>query len=315
MMTEVIEERSTLKRGLMALMFAGIASGVASATHPPFNANASRWLLDRPHDVVSESVLAVSDRFDRFFDVSGEDQTGDTRVRITTGTEFREGKSVEWTAGAGARIDLPHLQRRWNLLFENIDITEETLTEQDAGDDFSAGLRFLVYKTLRTWIDIDGGLRFADGPMAFGRLRLRRKHLWERDLARFTQAISWETADGFVGSSRLEHERTLGAKYLTHTHIEADWGESTDGVEWRGGPSLKRLLRYRHGWALFCHASGTTHPPNRVDQYHAGIRYRNRLYRNWLFLDIVPSLEFNDAGNFKPEPVLNLQLEAIFGRL
>ncbi len=298
---------------VLPLFLAGATSSTASQTNAPSKNHFSRW-LDRPHEVVSESVLAVSDRFDRFFDVTGEEEVGDTRVSVTTGTELREGGRIQFTTGAGARIDLPHLQRRWNILLENIEISEETLTEQDAGDDFSAGLRFLIRQTRRTRIHADGGLRFSAGPIAFGRLRLRRQHKWNSHLVRFTQYVYWYSDDGFGETTRLEHERVLGTDFLIHSRIEADWGEETEGIEWQGGPTLARVLRGRHGWAVFGAVSGTTDAPNRIDQYHTGIRYRCRLYRDWLFLDVVPSLEFNDADDFKPEPVLNIRLEAIFGR-
>lgn len=273
-----------------------------------------RW-LDQPHGALSVGVQMLSQRFDDFFDVTGEEKVGDTRVRITTGTEFREAESVRFTTGAGVRLDLPHFEQRWNLLLENIEISEETITEQDAGDDFSAGLRLLLRQTRRSLVNADAGLRFSDGPVLYGRLRFRRQYVRDPHFLRFTQFVHWRDRRGFGTTCRLEYEHKPAENYLVINRGNFEWGEKTAGVEWSYHTALARILRDRHGGAVFTEINGETSPNGKIKGYRTGIRYRYRLYREWLFLDLVPAMEFNYENNFKLEPVLTARLETIFGRI
>ncbi len=276
-------------------------------------ANRVAW-LDKPHDAISEGIHIVSERFDRFFDTTADEEVGKSRVKVTTGTEWREGTGMRLTTGAGARIDLPRMERRLNLMLENMDLSEETVRDQDVGDDFSTGLRFLLRQTRQSLVHIDGGFRFSDGPILFGRLRLRRHYTRDPHMIRLTQYFQWYDREGFGEISRFEYEQRLTPDWLFHTRTNAEWGEATDGVEWSQQISLANVKDGQFGLEWFAAVNGVTRPAFEAHRYFAGIRTRYRLYRNWLYLDLTPGVEFDHETNFSATSLVRISIQMIFGK-
>ena len=269
--------------------------------------------LDRSHAAISYSVKAISDRFDRFFDATADEEAGDTRVKVALAAESREGRGVRFKTKADVRLDLPRLERRWNLFLQNVDLREDPLIDQKSDEGYYAGLRLLLRKTPLTRVHVDGGLRNSGGPVLFGRMRWRWQYAWDPHMVRATQFVYWYDRKGFGETTRLEYEYAVSPDWLFQMRGDADWGEVTQGVEWTQSIALARMLRYRHGWVFFCGADGATLPVAVVDRYRAGIRRRTRLYRDWLFLDVEPGVEFRREKDFKSEALFRIRIEMLFG--
>jgi hypothetical protein len=59
--------------------------------------------------------------------------------------------------------------------------------------------------------------------------------------------------------------------------------------------------------------SFVTHPSHRLEAVTLSVRYRQRLWRDWLYYEVVPQLSFPREENFDITPGINLRLEMLFG--
>ena len=270
-----------------------------------------QW-LDRPHAYMSRRVYLISDRIDRFFDETGDEEAGESRVKVVADTAIRERQSTRVKARADVRLDLPGLERRWNLFLQNVDLREDGIGDRDEEDRAAAGLRVLLRQTPLTRAHVDGGVRGSGGPALFGRARWRWQQTWDPHLARATQFFVWHSRDGFKETTRLEYEYSLASCYLFQLRGDVTWSEFDPGVGWTQRVVLARVLERRYGWALFGGASGVTRPRDVMERTRAGVRHRTRLYRDWLFVDVEPYVEFEREHKFKGRGVLALRMEMLF---
>lgn len=269
--------------------------------------------LDRRHAAICVGIQAVSDRFDRFFDATGDEEAGETRVKLVASLESRERKTPEIKTKADARLDLPRLERRWNIFVQNFDFREDPLADPGAEEDgISTGLRLMLRQTPWLRVHADGGVRYSGGLRPFVRLRMRREFVRDPHLFRATQFFAWREQKGFSETTRLDYEQRFADTHLLHARAEAEWGEETDGLEWTPRIVLARLLRNRHGWALYGSVRGATQPDGRVTGYVTGARWRTRAYRDWLFFELESGLEYRRANDFRREAFAAFRVETIF---
>jgi hypothetical protein len=79
------------------------------------------------------------------------------------------------------------------------------------------------------------------------------------------------------------------------------------------GLSIFHVLNWRDVLVYKVGVAGQTDPNTHVSDWTAGIEYRRRIHKNWLFLTIEPALTFEKERNFKGEASFRVGLEAMFG--
>ncbi|MDX8387973.1 MAG: hypothetical protein R8M46_05500 [Ghiorsea sp.] len=50
-----------------------------------------------------------------------------------------------------------------------------------------------------------------------------------------------------------------------------------------------------------------------LDNYYAMVRYSRMIYKDWLFMEISPQVQYLETENFHPKPLIALQFSAFFG--
>jgi hypothetical protein len=58
----------------------------------------------------------------------------------------------------------------------------------------------------------------------------------------------------------------------------------------------------------------TTPPAFRDTAYSAALRYRRKVYRDWLSAELRPQVVYPRTNGFRPQPSITLQLQVYFGR-
>ena len=57
-----------------------------------------------------------------------------------------------------------------------------------------------------------------------------------------------------------------------------------------------------------------TEPNNRLDALHLRVRYRQRLSREWLFVEMAPEVRFDRFRDFNANLGFLLRFEIVFGK-
>src|SRR3569623_413717 len=56
------------------------------------------------------------------------------------------------------------------------------------------------------------------------------------------------------------------------------------------------------------------HPDWAMQQYFVAVHYRKNVYKNWLFLELIPQIDYHVERDFEALPSITLRLEGVFGQ-
>lgn len=282
--------------------------------------------VDAAHEKISTGVLATARWIDSFFaDPRVESEVGETLIKVRFSLFAEEDAKVEYDVRTNIRLDLPVLEGRLNLLiagdpeeeddFQAITGTEGAPPELASADDnLSASLRYFLVRTVYRNISLRSGLRLRSGtPTLFLEPRYRQSVPLDHWLFRFTQRAIGLT-DGTVGvRTTFDLERELRRDLFFRTTADGSWFSDEDGYFYGLGFSLfqrftpRRVLMYSWG------NSFQTRPSHRLEEIVLSVRYRQQIWRDWLFYEIVPQLSFPRERDFESTPGIFLRLEVLFG--
>lgn len=248
-----------------------------------------------------------------------EDGDG-SRLKVTPALRLRDGNSVEASLKVRARINLPRFEKRLALVFSNLD-EDNALVEDDLrAPSFSsnerqgtAALRYFFKETLNFKASMDAGLRFRPEPDPKLRLRLRLRQDFETFTARFTQTFYWEAHDGFGEKSQFDLERQERHRYLRRLSTIVLWAEDSDGVEASQTLAYYRFISARRVAGGRFTVSGVLEPSARVENYGAYVVYRQRIHRDWMYMEIEPGVEFPRNRDFDITGLINIKFDILFG--
>ncbi len=279
--------------------------------------------IDDYHDVVSRQLVRTVAGVDAFFaDDRALEESDATRLRLTSTFRYVDGRDLTIQLGVSGRLDLPRLQQKLQLLVD-ADGREQDLrsgledTDAVTDDDRSlfTGLRWVPRETRRSRVNIDGGLRWRSGPVPFVRVRGRRTLTYTHWLVRLTQNFLWFEDRGLGQQTTVDFERWLDHTHLFRATPSLRWSEHIDGLDWRQGVSVFHLWDDERMIGMSLGVRGQTDPNIRVEHLEGVLRYRQRAFRDWLFVEVSPSLTFPRSNDFELTPVLTLKLEALFGEI
>lgn len=298
-------------------------AGPAPASGDPEPPEPDVPALDEAHEAVSRRVEAISLWLDRFFagDRIYQEATG-TYARI--GTYVRLGESGDSTVGGDlrAKLDLPNTEQRLQLLLEG-EPDDEPTRFHDARDNplriaqdttYSAAVRSNLRRTEAWSISTDAGVKFRTPLDPFARLRVRRSFLAGEWVLRATQTLFWFDSDGTGAGTLLEVERPLTKPLFFRSGSQAVWYKRKDAFDVRQSLQWFHVLSRRRGLIYEASVFGSTEPHMRADTYLLNLRYRQLVYRDWLFVEVTPQIVYERENHFDPHHVVTVTLEATFGR-
>ena len=282
--------------------------------------------VDQYHQTLTEQIILYSSSVDSF--ISNERQnieSNHSRLLIGWGETLYEGGEYQGGQILDAKLHLPQLQNRLRI---DINIGEEdgraaeggsggTPSDQQQPSKVSVGLGLLMQA--KEWINfrLSSGGRLQDNQLslfATGRLRLGAKmgewsnHVtgtWERDSRLGTQV-----------NSRLDLERGLTdtLKFRSTTeridYITASYATASQDLYLFQQLGERKNLIYQLG------AYGLRQRDEldmELESYVASIHFRRRIYREWIFLDLIPQRIYARSRDFRPIAALTIRISALIG--
>ncbi len=185
--------------------------------------------------------------------------------------------------------------------------------ETERGEGATAGLTYFFSDRMRRQLSLSTGLRFRPEPSPKVGLRGRFRKSFDIWHANFSQHVFWSEKDGFGEKTEFTLDRPYGEIHLVRFHSSLVWSELSHGVDWGQIASLYTTFSPRHSAIIRLGARGYSHPSWISDQYHVRAAYRQRVYRDWIFLEIEPGLDFFHEDDFDMIPLINIKLEIVIG--
>ncbi len=270
-------------------------------------------MLDCVHYPVSKGVIDIAKRLDSFFrDERVEEEVKQSRVKLRTSIEFSEYESTGFKHSLNVKLTLPQLRNKWQLFIDNLpdELERNTINLDDT--ETAAGLQYRLSEKLE-WLTLNGGIKVKSRPVPFLKLRSKKSFDFDPWAIHGTQFLFWFEDDGFGETSRLDLERRLNHILFFRAVSQATWPEISHGIEWEQIFSLFHRLHQRQALGLTLFAQGPTEPSTVVEEYSATVRYRFSVYRDWLFFEIAPEINFSRENNYKLNPTIHFAVETIFG--
>ena len=282
-------------------------------------------MLDEAHASISSGVLVTADWLDSFFDDTRvELELNKTRLKASFSSVL-EADGLHTDAKANLRLALPRFQNKLHLLLlaepdEEIS-TSDTLEQQfrrQAGSQndqsFAAALQYFIKDTPLSNLSLLAGLRIRNAlPVSFIGPRYRQVIFLDSWALRFTQALRWFTDEGWEAKTRVDLERSILDKYFFRASGEGDWSEDKKGYFYDLTLLLFQPLDEKRSLAFGWSNSLQTEPSNRLEETIFGFRFREQIWRKWLFYEVGPQFVFPRDKDFEFTPGIVFQLDVIFG--
>lgn len=286
--------------------------------------------MDTAHDLIATRVEASARWFDTFFDDPNfVEEDVSTRLRVRTDAFFSQRDEEKFSANVNLKLHLPALSHALKSKVSLLVGGDETLDDpdvagtnsidnalNDATDDPTVGLQYFLFANRDLNVNMTAGVRLS-GPALFVGPRASYVHtLSEVMLLRFIERIRWYTDDGWESRTRLDLDRSFGSSRFFRQTFEIRWRESSrdeDGFRFQALTNLTQRLSSRQAVSYRWNNTLKTEPDIHMDSTVLLVQYRRRIFRKWLFCELIPQLAFQDEYDWKANPGVTLRLEVVFG--
>jgi hypothetical protein len=282
--------------------------------------NGKIW--DAWHDRWSSNVITSARYIDRFFaDPKLDDESNDTRIKLSLGMRIKEGEDPKAVTRANLRLQLPGTSRKLKLVFEDLVESDDPSGPRDIISDVSdsrpdASLRYNLRKKKNYKIDVDAGVRIGSADQVFTRVRLdRRFNVSDTLKLRTTESVRWWSADGWVSLTQFEIDKQIRWDWLFRSKSELEWAEEETGVKPMQTFSVTHAVSRHRAYRVDVGGIWPEAPDVTEANYFVNFTSRRRIHRDWLYLEIKPGVEFPQEDNYNARFYFTVQFDIILGRV
>lgn len=277
--------------------------------------------VDRAHRFLSGGLATSAHAVDKFFgDATYESEATNTRIRLRFDTFFEDGEAAEFKFRVNLRLALPRINKRLKLTIsgspdegEDDDLAAVTGSEDDNNVDVALALT--AVDTTKQNLSLRTGIKSGPAWWIGPRYRFFTEigPIWG---FRFTQLLRWLTDDGWEFRTTFDFERKI-EKFFFRTRARGiynqdDWDD--DGYQYRLEAKLFQFVTPNIGLRYEWINKFITKPDNHLDEIILSFGYRHRIWRKWLFFEIVPQASFPDEKDFNFTPGILFRVETNFGK-
>ncbi len=302
-----------------AALLLAIANGAAGAGNGGHFLADTMSDADEYHQLISERVNSAALRIDEWLggDSADAEAENDTMLRARLTLRINQGRAFNIQPALSGHLALPALKKQARIFVDNFARTVVPGREDDRERDreeFRTGLRFDLYRRLRSLLQWDVGVKFNPLPVGFTTLTAMLRRPVGKWHVTLSEQGFWYSDDGFGEISEMDWDYPLASNVLFRSITAAVWSETSKGVEFEQRARTtwtitkeKRYLQFEAG--AFAHKSSNAV----MDDYRLVLAYSTSAHRNWLFLEIAPQLDFPREKSFDPTPSLRVSVSAYFG--
>jgi len=284
-------------------------------TEVPFTADESKPVLDRTQQTVYNVVNGSSQWFDSFFGSSNAEHSDNvSQGSLTLGARWDERDGIDPIGRLKARIPLNALRERTRLIFGrgnvddfvdgDADDTSHSLPAQFndfEDDDWLLGVGFSKNGDLSTGFDVDVGVKLAAPLEPYVRTTYRWNHnINDAVLWRLRPRAFWQSQRGPGVSVNSILDYAVNPAWLLRSWVVLSAEEEIDGLGWRNDFIAYQSLTNKTALSYNLFAYGQTENDVELQDYGFELRYRKRVSRDYLFMELSTSISW---PRYLPEEV------------
>jgi len=284
--------------------------------------------VDIAHKELSRRVTDFAGYLDSFFDDQAyEAEANTTRLKLRFNSFIEDGEGADFNTKIRLRLVLPGSKKRLHFSIAG-DPDDEADVDNSLDDgiredlekenerSLSAGLRYFFTSTDRRNLSLRTGLRLRGGsPVLKIGPRYRETFSFAPWALRFTQTVDWFSGVGWETKSSFDLDRPLSDAFLFRATAEGSWFEDEDGFFYDLRMRLFQALTKRRVLQYEWNNYFETSPSHRLEETNFKVRYRQRIWREWLYFEVAPQVSFPRENDFNATPGILFRLEAFFGNL
>jgi len=280
--------------------------------------------LDPQQQTVSEYLRSFTTKMDRFFAASKTlDDHTDSYMNLILDTTFYEGGVTEVKPRLKFRLRLPQTQKKLKLLIES-DPDEkrdtrdletrslDTTRTQDQNSGVYAGVEKDIPNDSKWKVRPSLGIRLRSPLDWYTRFYISRDEYFDVWKVYLKETVYWFDSTGFGSDTTMDWDRYLtpdlifrSGSFLRYTHErkQFDMSQSLNLIHQL---SQNRSVIYKA--AVFADSE----PAIYATGYLLNINYRQNLHKNFLFLELQPSILYEKTTGWEPEHQFFIRLEAFY---
>jgi hypothetical protein len=305
-----------------------VPAGLCAAQESAEATESPPGLVDRSHEKISGHVEAFLRKADALFaGPDSSDASTGSYVQLGGAMTFVRPKDGDhdFRALIRAKIRLPRTNDKLQLIVDRgLDTLTRSQSETEADralrrrevdEDLFVGLRAVISETLKVSLTADTGLRLK-GTSLDPYVRGRAQRIFEAGQWRIplSETLLWRRVDGASAATDLAFAREVSASTILILASNATFRDSSDYFDLSEVFTLSRRLNDRSLVALEAGAFARTKPSVEATTYTLALRYRRRVHRDWVVMEIRPQISYPREQHYDPVPSLTVQMEAYFGK-
>lgn len=300
----------------------------AAGTEPPAPpAPEDQTFIDIIHAGISRSILSSSEWLDSFFyDPRYAAEENRTRMVMRVDAFDEEDRHTDISTHFQFKIRLPQLKNKAHIIISG-NPDEESGDEQAAGTtgplrfeqrqdrNVSTSAGYFFKSDARRNVNARVGVRYRNGEfVVFVRPHYRILHTVGAWSLRFTQEFPWWSDTKWQSLTAIDLERALRSDLFLRTSFIGTWTDDLHGYSYQVITSVTRPLSARR--AIGCDLSSrfASRPNHHLEEIGAVVRYRQRIWRDWVYYELAPQMRFPRDRGFDLVPGLLFRLEMFFGK-
>ena len=283
-------------------------------------------IFDVLHGWTSKKLLTTATWLDSFFgDQRYLAEYNQSYIRVRYNVFLEQESPWLHRADLQIRVVLPQLKERTHLEIAGTpkETTSLNVTQAPAATDkfenpgdqnVTTAVSQQIKQTDRVHFIMRAGLQWhKGGPVVILGPRFRMLFPLDHWNLRFIEEVILRNDNGWTAKTTFDLERPLPHNLFfraTNDWFQADHqgGFIYDFVFNLAQPlSAKKVLEYE--WVNIFQ----TQPVNALTEIDLRLRYRQRIWRDWLYLEVTPQYRFPRDRSFEATPGILFRLEAMFG--
>ena len=272
---------------------------------------------------VTEVVTGVAGSVDNYLAGDEVPIENNSYLRIRMGPSFLSAGDASFRADVSLKADLPKTKNDMGIVFDTVPDEFKTLEGQnrasvagrESGDErqSTAALRFGLDFWQGWRPDLDVGLQTGRGVNPF--LRLHVSQLFQ--LTRNWQLLSSNAAylyyqQGFAEQSSVQFTRPLSDSLIFISKFEMRWLHEAQSLSFSDIASFTQALNERTAITYRVGGFYEQRPDPHLSSYFIDVRGRYRLYEDWLYAELIPSVTWPQETDFEPVEEITLRFEVFF---
>ncbi|MEH6825028.1 MAG: hypothetical protein V7629_14065 [Motiliproteus sp.] len=297
-------------------------------TAPGWFGSAGGW-LEMQRNVFSEVVSDSAQGLDAYVARGHFDQSLSNDSYLKVQLKQRTAKSGEHNieASVRAKVKLPNSRRRLKLTFDsdpddfdrladrNRDQTPGFNSPKTLTESAIAGISLEQYLSENWDRSYSMGVRLQLPINTYVRAKWTHTgSLGEHWKTRFKQGFSYFHTDRWKSETGQTFYRPLNDSLLFQSSSGAQYLDRDDNWELYQNLSLHQRISADSAFEHQLGVSGDSRPALKTSGYWLRTEFRHRLYKNWLFVKLVPELYYARDDHFQSSPSLLFELEIYFGK-